>query len=332
LSVLSDEPVLSDQVPRELLVRQVTWAADGVVVLDLVDPDGGRLAPWAPGAHIDVVLPSGLIRQYSLCGDLDDDRTYRIGVLREPKSRGGSAEIHDTALVGRRVAVRGPRNHFALVDAPRYLLLAGGIGVTPMIPMLQQAERRGTPWHLVYGGRSRRTMAFLDEISQRAGGEIEIVTEEEQGYPDFDAILGEAAEGTAVYCCGPPGMIDVIEKKCAQYVTSAALHTERFNVAPASKDAREALLQENASIEVELARTGVTIVVPPDRTVLQEVLNVVPFFLFSCEEGYCGTCEAKVLEGEPDHRDDVLSPEEQAAGKMMICVSRAKTPRLVLDI
>jgi ferredoxin-NADP reductase len=321
--------VLSDQTPVELLVRQVTWAADGVVTLDLVDPEGRRLAPWEPGAHIDVVLPSGLIRQYSLCGDMDDHRTYRIGVLRDPGSRGGSIEIHDTALVGRRLAVRGPRNHFPLVDAPGFLFLAGGIGVTPMIPMLQEAERRGTPWHLVYGGRSRQTMAFLDEIGRRRDGTYEVVTEEEQGYPDFDAILSDVPAGTAVFCCGPTAMIEVVEKKCAQYLEPGALHIERFTATPGAEAVDPA---DNDTFEVELARSGVTLNVPPDRSVLRVVLDVVPTFLYSCEEGYCGTCEARVLEGEPEHRDTVLTDEEHAAHKMMICVSRAKSKRLVLDI
>lgn len=321
--------VLSDQSPVELLVRSVTWAAEGVVTLDLVDPEGRRLPAWEPGAHIDIVLPSGLIRQYSLCGDLNDHRTYRIGVLRDANSRGGSIEIHDTALVGRRLAVRGPRNHFALVDASRYLFLAGGIGVTPMIPMLQEAERRGTPWHLVYGGRSRQTMAFLDEIASRTDGTYEVITEEEVGYPDFDKILTGLEDGTAIYCCGPTAMIEVVEKKCAQYLDPGVLHIERFTAAPVDEDAEP---EDNDSFEVELARTGVTLTVPPDRSLLRVVLDVVPTFLYSCEEGYCGTCEAKYLEGEPDHRDTVLTDEEKADHKIMLCVSRSKSKRLVLDI
>lgn len=321
--------VLSDQSPVELLVRSVTWAAEGVVTLDLVDPDGARLPPWEAGAHLDIVLPSGLLRQYSLCGDLDDHRTYRIGVLRDPNTRGGSLEIHETALVGRRLAVRGPRNHFPLLEASRFLFLAGGIGVTPMLPMLQEAERRGTPWHLVYGGRSRKTMAFLDEIDKRLDGTYDVVTEEEQGYPDFDAILSDLPAGTGVYACGPTAMLDVLEKKCAQYLEPGALHIERFTAAPPVEGAEP---EDNDTFEVELARSGVTLTVPPDRSLLRVVLDVVPTFLYSCEEGYCGTCEARVLEGEPDHRDTVLTDEEYAAHKMMICVSRAKSKRLVLDI
>lgn len=321
--------VLSDQTPAELLVRSVTWVADGVVTLDLVDPEGRRLPQWEAGSHIDVILPSGLIRQYSLCGDLNDHRCYRIGVLRDPASRGGSIEIHDTALVGRRITVRGPRNHFPLDDASSFLFLAGGIGVTPMIPMLQEAERRGTPWRLVYGGRSRRTMAFLDEIAKRTDGSYEVITEEEVGYPDFDTILSGLEEGTAVYCCGPTAMIDVVEAKCEKYLKPGTLHVERFTAAPVDTNAEPL---DNDSFEVELAKTGVTLTVPPDRSLLRTVLEVVPTFLYSCEEGYCGTCEATCLEGDVDHRDTVLTDEEKDEGKIMLCVSRANSRKLVLDL
>ena len=321
--------MLSDQPPFDLLVHQATWAAEGVIVLHLVDPDGRRLAPWEPGAHLDLVLPSGLLRQYSLCGDLNDHRTYRIGVLLEANSRGGSREIHETAMVGKRVAARGPRNHFPLVDASEYLFLAGGIGVTPIIPMVQEAERRGTPWHLVYGGRSRRTMAFVDEIGARLDGTYDVVAEDEQGFPDFDALLQDLPAGTQVYCCGPSGMIEAVEKKCAQYLAPGMLHIERFGATPADGSDQQA---GNGTFEVELARAGLTLTVPPEQSVLRTVLGAVPSFLYSCEEGYCGTCEALVLEGEPDHRDTVLTDEEKADHKMMICVSRSKSSRLVLDI
>lgn len=325
--------VLSGQGPYELLVHRATWGADGVVVLDLVDPDGGTLPSWEPGAHLDVVLPSGLVRQYSLCGDLDEQRSYRVAVLREVESRGGSVEVHDTGLVGKRLGIRGPKNHFALVDAPRYLFLAGGIGVTPLVPMIQDVERRGVPWQLVYGGRSRRSMAFVGELERYGVERCAIVTEEEQGYPDFDALLCQAPEDTAVYCCGPAPMIDVVEKRCAEHLPRGALHIERFTLEPPSEEARAARQAGNEVVEVELARSGATIAVEPDESILDAVLRVVPDHLFSCQDGYCGTCEVGVLEGEPDHRDIVLSDEEKAAGdKMMICVSRARSGRLVLDL
>lgn len=311
-----------------LLVRQVTFAATGVLTLELVDPAGGRLAPWEPGAHLEIELPSGLIRQYSLCGDLDDPYTYRIAVLRETQSRGGSWEIHDSQLVGRELTIRGVRNHFALAEAPRYLFLAGGIGITPIVPMLQHVERLGVPWQLVYGGRTRQTMAFLDVLATRRGGRCDVLTEDEHGYPDLDTIVAGVDEDTAVYSCGPTAMLEAVESACAKCLPPGALHIERFSGAGTSP----ATSEDDDSIEVTLARTGATFTVPSDRTVLSAVLDVVPTYLYSCEEGYCGTCETMVLEGEPDHRDIVLSPAEKAAGKMMICVSRACSKRLVLDI
>jgi ferredoxin-NADP reductase len=313
-----------------MLVRRASWEADGVLSLDLVAPGRGQLPHWAPGAHLEIQLASGLIRHYSMCGDLDDDRSYRISVLREPNSRGGSLEIHTSQLVGSELTIRGMRNNFPLAEAPRYLFLAGGIGITPILPMLQHAERAEIPWELVYGGRTRRTMGFLDVIAARTGGTYTVITEDESGYPDLDAILGAVPDGTAVYCCGPSAMLEAVETKSAQYLPAGALHTERFAAAAVPETSQTA--GDNDSIEVTLARTGVTVNVPPDRSVLSVVLEEVPTFLYSCEEGYCGTCETTVLEGEPDHRDIVLTPDEQAAGKMMICVSRACSKRLVLDL
>lgn len=314
----------------DLLVRRVTWEADGIVSLDLVHPEGRELHPWEPGAHIDVILPSGLVRQYSLCGDTGEPRSYRIGVLLEKESRGGSREIHETALVGKLLKIRGPRNHFALVDAERYLFLAGGIGVTPMIPMLQEVERRAAPWSLVYGGRSRETMAFLDEILARKGGSCDIVPEIERGFPDLAGAISQASPGTAIYCCGPPGMISAVEQLCAGSTDPSALHIERFT-APAGGEAVDE--GDNETFEVELARSGKVLTVPADRSLLRVVLDEVPSVLYSCEEGYCGTCETKVLSGEPDHRDTVLTDSEKQAGDtMMICVGRSKSRRLVLDL
>ena len=315
----------------ELLVLEVRYEAMSVVSVVLGDPDGAVLRPWCPGAHLDLILPSGLVRQYSLCGDIDDDRTYRVAVLLEPQSRGGSREVHETGLVGRTVLVRGPRNHFQLEPAPQYLFMAGGIGITPMIPMLQQAERAGIPWRLVYGGKNRKSMAFLDGIGRRRGGIVEIIPEDEVGFPDLDRILEQAAAGTSMYACGPPGMLAALEDKCAQLLKSEALHVERFTapeetVAPLDPDTVE-------SFEVELARSGRLLIVPPDKTVLEVLREVTPGVLYACEEGYCGTCEVRVLEGVPDHRDVFLPGEEHDSNKtMMVCVSRSRSPRLVLDL
>lgn len=315
----------------EVLVRQVTWEADGVVSLRLVDPQGRELPRWEPGAHIDLILPSGLIRQYSLCGDVADRYSYRVGVLNDPTSRGGSKEIHETSLVGKRLTVRGPRNHFHLSEDAGFVFIAGGIGITPMLPMITEAEHRGVPWKLVYGGRNRATMAFLDEIAAHSGGTVDLIPEEERGYPDLDTILQETPPTSAVFTCGPPGMLAAVEERAAKYLPEGSLHLERFT-APEGSVSPE-LSGDDDVFECVLARKGVTITVPPDKTLLRAIRDVLPSMLYSCEEGYCGTCEVKVLEGVPDHRDTILSDEERASNKtIMVCVSRSQTPRLVLDL
>jgi ferredoxin-NADP reductase len=313
--------------PLELLVREMRWEADGIMSLVLADASGTSLPPWSPGAHVDVELPSGLVRQYSLCGDLADESSYRIAVLREERSRGGSREIFDTPLLGRTLVVHGPRNHFPLEPASEYLFIAGGIGITPILPMLGVVEATGSAWTLIYGGRSRSTMAFVPEISRGTHGEVHIVPQDEVGFPDIGKAIGDASQ-SAIYCCGPPGLLDAVQTICDEQMLAHRLHLERF-VAP--DNAPSDLPMEE--FELELRRSGTTLRVPTDRTVLSIVREVVPSLLSSCEEGYCGTCEVGVLEGVPDHRDSVLSESERAANKsMMTCVSRSKTPRLVLDI
>ncbi|MGH3495608.1 MAG: PDR/VanB family oxidoreductase [Sciscionella sp.] len=301
--------------------------ADNIVALELVDPAGRRLPTWEAGAHIDLLLPSGTVRQYSLCGDLDARHRYRIAVLRDEMSRGGSVEIHDTGLVGKHVKVGGPRNRFPLVDAPRYLFLAGGIGVTPLLAMVQQAERFGTPWQLVYGGRTPSSLGFVDELAARRHGTVTVITEDREGRPDLRQLLSEIDSDTAVYCCGPAGMLDAVQAAGDELLAPGTLHTEHFGV----PDKPDLDTSQDTGFEIELARTGVTLAVPPDRSILDVVLDVVPNQLFFCEEGYCGTCETRVLAGEPEHRDAVLR-EEERKDRMMICVGRARSSRLVLDI
>ena len=316
--------------PRlSLLVRQVRYEAEGVVSLELCRRDGGPLPTWRAGSHIDVVLPSGLVRQYSLCGDLSDRTAWRIAVLREAESRGGSAELHERALVGTELEVRGPRNRFALVTSPSYLFVAGGIGITPILPMLEETERAGARWRLVYGGRRRTHMAFLEEVSARRSGEVTVLCEDEDGMPDLERLVAEHADGL-IYACGPPAMLAALEHLCI--AAGVELHLERFTVAP---DLAPSGLgtTEDEPFEVELARSNTVLVVPPGETLLRCVRRVVPAVLFSCEEGYCGTCETRVLAGEPEHRDSVLSAEEREKSEtMMICVGRSRSARLVLDL
>lgn len=328
-------PHRPDLAVHELLVDGVTREAEKVVSVRLVHPDGQPLPEWTPGAHLDVLLPSGRLRQYSLCGDPDERAAYRIAVLHELHGRGGSTEIHQTPLVGRMLGIRGPRNHFPLSDAPRYLFLAGGIGITPILAMARQASRMGTPWRLVYGARSHAGMAFVDELLDLPGGDVEFVPQDDRGLPDLKAILSAVDEDTAVYCCGPEPMIAAAEETSGRLVPRGGLHVERFAAAAEPQPANAPKAQEppDGSFEVELRRSGAVLTVPPDRTLLDVVREVVPDMQSSCEEGFCGACETPVLEGRPEHRDAILTEEERERGHtMMICVGRSYSARLVLDL
>ncbi|SDO99310.1 Ferredoxin-NADP reductase [Klenkia soli] len=300
-----------------LVVGDRVDGAEGVVVLTLVDPTGADLPVWTPGAHVDLVLTDQLTRQYSLCGDPADRGTYRIGVLREEAGRGGSAHVHDQLLVGAEVLVRGPRNHFELQDAARYVFVAGGIGITPILPMAAAARAAGTPYELHYGGRSRRSMAFLAEL------EGTLHPQDEVGLIDLDAVLGDLPDGTLVYCCGPEPLLAAVEQRCPPGV----LHLERFAPKEVGEPAR------SDAFEVELSLSGKTLTVPPELSIMAVLREHGVEVLSSCEEGTCGTCETGVLEGEVDHRDSLLTPAEQAANDVMfVCVSRAACPKLVLEL
>lgn len=321
----------------ELLVRAVKLEASGVLSYQLSNRDGSELPAWTPGAHIDLVLNNGLVRQYSLCGDPSDRTTYLIAVLREPKSRGGSQYLHDNQLVGRTLNIRGPRNHFGLEISPSYLFIAGGIGITPIIPMIRAATSAGAMWRLVYGGRTRTSMAFLRAIKAfENAGDIEVVPQDELGLPDLDRSIGAAKDDTLIYCCGPEGLLRAVQERC-QNVAAKQLHFERFTSPTSTTREASAILDANRTgdegFKVELKRSGMILEVPPDRTVLSVIEDVIPEILYSCEEGFCGTCETAVLEGIPDHRDTILTQSERDSNAtMMICVSRCKSGRLVLDL
>jgi len=313
-------------VDTEVVVQRKETLADGVAGVTLRRPCGEPFGEWEPGAHVDLVLRKDLVRQYSLCGDPADRSVLRIAVLREPDGRGGSAYVHDELAEGTRVRIRGPRNHFPLVPAPRYLFLAGGIGITPLVPMIARADAAGADWRLVYGGRTRAAMAFRAELEQRWGDRVAIRPQDETGLPDLDAALDQAGADAAVYCCGPEGLLKAVEQRCASR-RAGSLHVERFTPR-AGADAGE-----RTSFEVELAASGRTVTVPADKSILEAVEEAGVPVLFSCQEGTCGTCETPVLGGVPDHRDSLLTEEERAAGDtMMICVSRSCGPRLVLDL
>ncbi|MEU2006283.1 PDR/VanB family oxidoreductase [Rhodococcus sp. NPDC019627] len=313
----------------DVLVEIVHEESDGVRTLSLVTPDGRPLPGWDPGAHIDLVLDDGLERQYSLCGPRDDRSRWRVAVLRASESRGGSEWVHDRIRAGDHLRVRGPRNKFPLKSARKYLFIAGGIGITPLLPMIEEldATRPETPWTLVYGGRRRESMAFLTELG-RFGDKVEIWPEEERGLIDLDTVLGTPQFGTAIYCCGPEPLIKAVERLARSW-PPGSLHVERFQ-APVATGAESA---GQATFEVVATQSGVTAEVPAGQTIVDVLAGYGISIPVSCGEGVCGTCVTKVLEGIPEHRDAVLTEEQRASGEVITpCCSRSKTPRIVLDV
>lgn len=313
----------------EVEVTDVTREADGVVSLRLEHTLGEPLPSWEPGAHIDVRLPNGLVRQYSLCS-LPDDPAWLIAVLRERAGRGGSAFIHDELRAGSKVQVRAPRNNFTLAPADGYLFLAGGIGITPILPMVRQAQALGIPWRLAYLGRSRTSMAFLSDLPP-AG--VHVHADDESGTYPLAELLGTLTPSTHLYACGPGPLLGAVQALTDGW-EPGRVHFERF-VAPAALAAPEQGGADDGGdspFEVELA-DGTVVPVPAGRSILEALEESGRFPLNSCREGICGTCETVVVSGEIDHRDSLLSPAEREAGaSMMICVSRCAGRRLVLDL
>ncbi|MFI0985119.1 PDR/VanB family oxidoreductase [Streptomyces exfoliatus] len=314
-----DEPVSGygrgSTVPRKVRVTGRATPADGVVELRLAGRD---LPAWQPGAHIDLVLPSGLVRQYSLCGDPADLSSYTVSTRLIEDGGGGSREVHERLHEGLEIEIRGPRNRFPLLGAPAYVFVVGGIGITPVLPMLRAAEAAGADWRLVYCGRSRATLPYLKEIEALGGDRVTVVAEDESGYPDL-GFLGHVPAETLVYCCGPEGLMDAVAAAMPEGRTPLL---ERFSAAATTG---------GTAFEVELRRSGRTVTVAADQSVLAAVREEVPGLMYSCRQGFCGTCRQHVLEGEIDHRDDLLTDAERD-DSMLICVSRCAGERLVLDL
>lgn len=338
------EPALLQRDRRATRLHRVTSAtsvAGDVLELVLSPQDGSAVVPWTPGSHIDLVLPSGLERQYSLCGPFCSTASYTIAVLRESPGRGGSAEAHNLD-VGSIVGVKGPRNNFPLVEAPSYLFLAGGIGITPIIPMIEDLARRGhEDWRLVYGGRSGNSMAYSRELASQFPGNVTLCPEESEGRLNFTTILRGIEKG-AIYACGPSAMLDALASAHAQISgPQLSLRTEQFGIRTSGARSEATLKcdtdlipdSDGVQFEIELRRSGKVLTVPPDRTILDVVLDEVPNVPYGCLQGFCGGCETTVLAGIPDHRDDFLTDEERKSNRtMLICVGRAHSPRLTLDI
>jgi len=306
----------------DLVVRSMTLVADGVMGVELIDPDGYLLPEWEPGAHIDVGLDD-LVRQYSLCGSTADRTRYLVAVLQEPKSRGGSSFIHEILRPGDLVEVGGPRNHFSLAPAKEYLFVAGGIGITPILPMIEQAERDRIPWRLHYGGRTRISMAFTDRLKQY-GDRVALQPEDEAGRLDIASILGDPKDGVAVYCCGPTGLINAVEAGCSHW-PDGALNVERF----AGKDLSGL---ESKPFTIRCDRSDLNLEVGASETILDVLEGAGIGVANACRDGVCGSCEVAVLGGRPEHRDSFRAAGDDDCTSIAVCVSRSRTSEIVLDL
>ncbi len=305
-----------------LRLQRLGWEAPGVLSLELVSPDGAALPAFAAGAHVDLHLADGLVRQYSLSGDPAERTQWRLAV-REVAGGRGSMVVHRQLRPGAMLQVGLPRNNFPLLPAQRYLFIAGGIGITPLLPMMRAANLAGTPWTLLFCARSAAEAPFLAEA--RALGEVVLHASAAGTRLDAAARLHDVHPGMRIYCCGPQALMAAVEQAGAHWPEDS-LHFEWF--AP-----RQQLHAAAGVFEVHCARSARTVSVAASHSILAALREAGITAPASCEEGVCGSCEVAVLEGEVDHRDSILSASERAAGRsMMICVSRARGARLVLDV
>jgi ferredoxin-NADP reductase len=312
----------------QVFVHTLRYEAEGIISIELRTPDQKDLPAFEAGSHIDLHLPNGMVRSYSLLNDSSEHHRYVLGVLKDAKSRGGSKAVHEQLRVGMRIEISQPRNNFALHEnATHSVLVAGGIGVTPILCMARRLKSLGKSFEVLYFARSRQHAAFLDDVKAVAANVHLHFDNEQSGPPDLKALL--AARNTAnahYYACGPAVMLDAFESHC-QALGYANAHIERFA-------AVEVAASTNAKqrYTVELKRSGKVIEITPDISLLAALQAANADIMTSCEEGICGSCETRVLEGIPDHRDSVLSPAEQATNQMMmVCVSGCQSERLVLD-
>ncbi|MGY4569606.1 PDR/VanB family oxidoreductase [Bradyrhizobium sp. USDA 3256] len=311
---------------REVLVKRIGYEAERIHSYELIARTGSELAPFTAGSHIDLHLPNGMIRSYSLVNDQCERHRYVIAVNKDAGSRGGSSFVHDAVRVGDIIAISGPRNNFALQEEAEYsVLIAGGIGITPLLSMIRRLEALGCRWDLFYAARTRAAAAFLNELgTYRSRVHVDFDDERSGRVFDLPAIVRNAPAHAHLYCCGPLPMLEAFEAATADRLADR-VHVEYFK-------AREAPATEGG-FDVKLTRSNRTIAVEAGKTILDALLDAGIAANYACTEGVCGTCETRVLEGIPDHRDQFLSEEEQAANKsVMICCSGAKSRTLVLDL
>lgn len=310
-----------------LRVHRLEWAAEGILIIELRSPDGASLPAFSAGAHIDITLPNGLVRSYSLANDPSETHRYVLGIGLDPASKGGSTFIHRDLRIGQKLAVNAPRNHFALhEEAGHTLLIAGGIGVTPILAMAHRLHALKRSFAVVYAAREKSRAAFADELRALAPT-FTLHLDAEQGGPlDIAKAIASAPAGTHVYCCGPVPMLAAFEAATA-HLPPETVHLEYFKAPVADNQAA------STSFEVELSSSGKVFTIPSDKSILDVLTSAGVSAASACHEGICGSCEVALVSGEADHRDAVLTAAEKAANKtIMICVSRAKSPRLVLDL
>jgi len=305
----------------ELVVREIITETPSIRSIRLESPDGSILPPWQPGSHVDLQLLTRHERQYSLCGDPGDLTSYRIAVRREPRSRGGSHYIHGFLRVGSRVWVRPPRNLFALADAPAYLLLAAGIGITPILSMARHLAAQDADWRMTYATRHRDDIAFADELAA-LGDSVTTHVSGESGRLDLPALLSALAPGTAVYACGPQAFIDDLTGLAGLLPEGSSIHVERFE--PRQREHRP-----NAPFTVVCTRSDLTVEVPAKRSMLETLQGAGVPVEGSCLRGICGSCALNVLEGEPEHRDSLNGDDQSTT--IYPCVSRSLSPTLTVD-
>jgi len=312
-------------------IASKTQETADICLLELARPDGGALPAFSAGAHIDVHLPGGVIRQYSLCNHPGESDRYQVAVLRDPESRGGSIMIHDQLNEGDDIAISEPRNLFPLEhDAAKHLLIAGGIGITPILCMAERLSHMDREFELHYCTRTPEETAFRQRILDsdfNTRVRFHHSRHDNGKRLDAEALLAKPDAGTHLYVCGPnPFMAYVLETARQHGWSEARLHREYFAAEEISHDS-------DTAFEVQLASSGAVIQIPEDRSVLEVLLELDIDIPFACEEGVCGTCATRLLEGEPDHRDVFMTPEEHAANdEFAACCSRARSKRLVLDI
>jgi vanillate O-demethylase ferredoxin subunit len=319
---------MSDSILNVVVTRKCNEALD-IASFELAGEDGHPLPSFAAGSHVDVHLPGGLVRQYSLCNDPAETHRYVIAVLRDEGGRGGSKAVHDLVHEGDRLQISTPRNHFAVAhEAPHHLLLAGGIGVTPILCMAERLATSGASFDMHYCTRSRERTAFAERIAQsKFSASVRFYHDDSGSMLDIDSVLNGAQAGTHLYVCGPRGFMDAVLNTARTLGWSEErLHYEFFG-------ASGELSATGSSFHVRIASSGATIEVPSGCTVVQALAANGIEVMTSCEQGVCGTCLTRVLSGEPDHLDSYLTPEEQAANDQFLpCCSRAKSPLLVLDL